>query len=323
MDGFAPGERITLDSSDVPVHVKSGPNTIEARKVRIYRTEGASAGDSVFEEVFRSDLVSGDQHFALKCDVLNTKAGPNDTGRTDVQTLHAEGHVVLGGLMAAKPGSTDDPGEAHADTFDWDIAKNRGQLNATPFVRITQGGSIIVAPQVVLESPKIMVLKGPKQATLVQDREGDKEEYRATCEGDMILDNTPGVNRLWMRNACVIRTKELLLHSDRVNAELSQEGTSLETLNAYGHVQALKRQDQTTVYGDRLAYRFKDQDTKVYGEPYAWADTGRSIARQEQIRIYERRHPKTGQMIRYTEMIGGRDGLRIEIDDRARLDVKK
>jgi hypothetical protein len=114
----------------------------------------------------------------------------------------------------------------------------------------------------------------------------------------------------------VIRTKELLLHSDRVNATLSKEGTGIESLLALGQVKALKKVDQTTVYGERLAYRFKDQDLKVYGEPYAWADTGRSIARQESIRVFEKENPRTKQKIRYTQMDGGRDGLRIEIDEK-------
>jgi lipopolysaccharide export system protein LptA len=321
-------EKITLHSSDVPVHVKSGPNTIEARTVRITRREGETGGVSEFETVLRSDLVAGDQHFSLKSDRLTTTAAPNAAGRTDLRTLAARGRVVLGGLMGGRPGATDDPGEAHADLFDWDVRTQRGLLEAKPFVRIAQGTSLIMAPKVVLESPRLFVLKGPKQVTLVRDAEGVKEEYRATCEGDLILDNNPDVNRLWMRNACVIRTRELLLYSDRVNALLSKDGNGLESLVALGGVRALRKNDetkndQTTVYGDRLAYRFKDQDLKVYGEPYAWADTGRTIARQEQIRVFEKENPRTKQKIRYTQMEGGRDGLRIETEDRMKPGEKK
>jgi lipopolysaccharide export system protein LptA len=309
-------EMITLGSSDVPVHVKSGSNTIEARKVFLRRIEGAPSGDSVFENVLRSDLVAGNQHFSLKADHLKTFAEPNDAGRADLRRLVARGHVVLGGLMSGRPGSKEDPGEAHADLFEWDVKTEKGKLEAQPLVRITQGTSIIVAPLVILESPKLFVLKGPKQVTLIKDAEGEKEEYRASCSGDMVLDND--ANRLLLRNECVIRTKELLLHSDRVHALLAKEGSGLESLTALGNVRALRRSDQTTVYGERLAYRFKDQDLKVYGAPYVWADTGRSIARQEQIRIYEKENPKTKQKIRYTQMDGGRDGLRIEIEERTR-----
>jgi hypothetical protein len=56
-------ERITLNSSEIPVHVKSGPNTIEARHVRIRRREGETGAVSEFETVLRSDLVADDQHF--------------------------------------------------------------------------------------------------------------------------------------------------------------------------------------------------------------------------------------------------------------------
>jgi lipopolysaccharide export system protein LptA len=309
-------ERITLNSSEIPVHVTSGPNTIEARTVRITRRNGETGGVSEFETVLRSDLVAGDQHFSLKADHLTTTAEPNEAGRTDLHKLVATGRVVLGGLMAGRPGSNDDPGEARADRFDWNVRTRKGTLEATPLVRITQGASVIVAPFVRLESPKLIVLKGPKQVTLIQEHDGEKEEYRATCEGDMVLDNNPDVNRLWMKNACVIRTKDLLLHSDRVTALLSKDGTGMESLTALGGVQALRKADQTTVYGERLAYRFKDQDLKVYGEPYAWADTGRSTARQELIRVFEKENPKTKQKIRYTQMDGGRDGLHIEIEDR-------
>lgn len=316
-----PDEVITLQSSDVPVHVKSGANTIEARKVRISRKEGAASGESEFDSVLRSDLVAGNQHFSLKADHLKTHAEPNAAGQTELRRLVATGRVVLGGLMPARAGSKDDPGEAHADLFDWDVKTEQGLLEARPFVRITQGTSVIVAPKVILESPKLFVLKGPKQVTLVRDGETEKEEYRATCSGDMVLDNES--NRLWLRNDCVIRTKELLLHSDRVNALLSKDGTGLESLLALGHVRALRRLDQTNVYGDRLAYRFKDQDLKVYGAPYTWVDTGRSISRQELIRMYEKENPKTKQKIRYMHSEGGAEGIRIEIQESTKPGDKK
>ena len=39
-------------------------------------------------------------------------------------------------------------------------------------------------------------------------------------------------------------------------------------------------------------------------------------ATQEQIRVYQKPHPKTGLPVRYTEMSGGSDGVRIEIEER-------
>ena len=47
------------------------------------------------------------------------------------------------------------------------------------------------------------------------------------------------------------------------------------------------------------------------GSPVAVADTGHSVATQEQIRVYQKPHPKTGVPVRYTEMVGGSDGVRI------------
>ena len=97
--------------------------------------------------------------------------GANAAGRADLHTLVATGHVVLGGLMPSRPGATADAGEAHADRFTWDVRTQKGLLEATPFVRITQGPSVIVAPLVRLESPKLIVLKGPKQVSLIQERD--------------------------------------------------------------------------------------------------------------------------------------------------------
>jgi hypothetical protein len=310
-------EKIVLKSTEIPVFLESGPNEIQARTVTITREKGTSGGDSVFEEVLDSKLRVGEQKFALKCDRLTTHAEPTTTGRTDLRDLKAEGRVVLGGLMS-DPGAAakGDTGEARADFFTWDVPKSRGLLEAKPFVRITQGPSIIVAPMVLLESPDIIVLKGPKQINLLQERDGVKEEYRATCDGDLVMDQK--AHRLWMRNRCVIRTKELLLKSDRVNALLTEDGKGLESLVALGKVHAIRQADGTNIYGDRLAYRFKDQDLRVYGAPYAVADTGRTTARQEQIRVYEKKNPKTGQMIRYTEMVGGSDGVHIEIVEKPR-----
>ncbi|MBV8879673.1 MAG: hypothetical protein JO332_06915, partial [Planctomycetaceae bacterium] len=135
-------------------------------------------------------------------------------------------------------------------------------------------------------------------------------------EGDLVLDSES--NRLWMRDRCVLRTQDLLLHSDRVNAILAPGGKGMESLLALGKVRAVREIDQTSLYGDRLFFRFADQDLKVYGNPLTVADTGHSSTTQEEIRVYEKTHPRTGVKIRYTEMIGGSDGVRIEIEERAR-----
>ena len=226
---------------------------------------------------------------------------------------------------APSPDGANDPGEAHADRFHWDVGPNRGWLEASPYVRITQGSSTISAPKVLLESPEIIVLKGPKSVRLVQERDGKKEEYRATCDGDMVIDSSAEHNRLWMRDRCVLRTQEMLLNSDRINAVLSPGGKGMESLLALGRVRALRESDHTTLYGDRLFFRFSDQNLRVYGSPRTVADAGHSSSTQEEIRVYQQKHPKTGELLRYTEMIGGSDGVRIEIDERLnpKADEKK
>lgn len=296
------------------VHVKAGASTIESRSVRISRADGAVGGRSEFEDVESSDLVAGTQHFSLKCGHLVTLAEPDEEGRPYLRHIDARQNVHLGGLMSG--GSGEDPGQAEADVFEWDVPLQRGWLTATPLVRITQGQSTITAPKVVLEASDIFVLKGPKQVHLIQERDGAKEEYHATCDGDLVLDQRS--HRLTMRDHCVIRTKELLLRSDRVNAVLSPPGANqgLESMQALGQVSALRLQDQTTLFGDRLFYQFKDQNLHVYGGPYAVAEKGHMTSTQEQIRVYDKINPRTGQMTRYTEMNGGADRLRIDVEER-------
>lgn len=319
----------TLFTAKAPriVSLTRGPSRIDSRTVTIDKAPEGGSGTSEFTDVVRSDLVAGTQHFSLSCGKLLTFIRPNAAGKAELHSIEATDHVVLGGLMAragaASPDGAEGPGEARADAFYWDMAANRGRLEGTPYVRITQGPSIILAPKVVLESPEIIVLKGPKNIRLVQERDGKKEEYRATCEGDLVLDSAS--NRLWMRDRCVLRTQEMVLNSDRVNAVLSPGGKGLESLLALGRVRAVRTSDHTALYGDRLFFRFSDQNLRVYGNPVTVADAGHSSSTQEEIRVYERVHPKTGERIRYTEMIGGPDGVRIEIAERAKdkVDEKK
>jgi len=357
-----PDPKKHLDRTDLSaaaprfVSLTRGSSRIDSRSARIDRAEDGSSM-STFEEVLRSDLVAGTQHFNLAGGHLVVRAAPDAAGKVEVRTLDATDRVVLGGLMpgakSGSPSGPEEPGEAHADFFHWDMRTMRGVLEARPFVRITQGSSLILAPQVLLESSDIFVLKGPKQVRLLEDREGKKEEYWATCDGDMVLDLQS--NRLIMRNNCQVRIKdptktqdvwspqdtwispetlksqglqksqEMLLTSDRVNGILSPGGRSLESLLALGRVHAIREADHTNLYGDRLAYRFADQDLRVYGGPLAVADAGHTMAIQEQIRVYQKPHPKTGLPVRYTEMIGGGDGVRIEIVERpsAKADEKK
>jgi len=312
---------VTVLTAAVPrvVSLTRGPSRIDSRAVTIHKAPEGGSGTSEFRDVVRSDLVAGAQHFSLSCGKLLTFIRPNAAGKAELTSIEATDHVILGGLMASRaavpsPDGAEGPGEARADAFYWDVVANRGRLEGTPYVRITQGASTIVAPKVLLESPEIIVLKGPKNVRLVQERDGKKEEYRATCEGDLVLDSA--ANRLWMRDRCVLRTQEMTLTSDRVNAVLSPGGKGMESLLALGRVRAVRMSDHTALYGERLFYRFSDQNLRVYGNPVTVADAGHTRSTQEEIRVYEQVHPKTGEKIRYTEMIGGSDGVRIEIEER-------
>ncbi len=289
------------------VKLKSASSTIDSRRVVIDRLGGRSD----FDEVTDSNLAAGTDHFQLQCRTLVTHAGPGATGTTELKSLEARGQVVLGGLMQ-KEG--DPPGKAESDAFDWDTVTRHGRLEATPWVRITQGQSLIIAPKVILESADIMVLKGPKQVRLIQQEKQPPETYRVTCEGDLVLDRA--THWLRLRNACVIHSADLLLHADRVDLALTQDNKSMESMLAVGRVDALRFADHTTLYGERLAYRFSDQDLKVYGNPFTVADTGRSVATQERILVYQKPNSRTGMPVRYTEMIGGSSGVLIEIEER-------
>lgn len=324
-----------LSTGENLVHLTTGTSTIESRTVKMIRehfcpkdgaepeTGRSGGGVSEFENVERSELMAGTQRFALKCDTLKTTARPDPAGKTNLDAIEAHGHVRLGGLLPADPktpAGKDDPGRAEADSFYWDSGDQRGWLEATPFVRILQGPSTLLAPKVVM-SKNIMVLKGPKQVHLIQEHDGDKEDYRATCEGDMVFDQDS--HRLVMRERCMIRTGEMILHSDRINARLTESGggQGLESLLALGGVTAYLAADHTTIYGDRLAFRFPDakrkiqEDLRVYGNPNTVTDTGRATTTQEQIHVYERDNPKTGGKIRYTEFIGAGEGVHFEIED--------
>jgi hypothetical protein len=341
---------VTVMTARAPriVSLTRGASRIDSRKVTINRAPEGGSGVSEFVDVVRSDLAQDGQHFNLACDLLNVLAAPNELGKTEIRVLDATGHVVLGGLMGGKttapsPSGPADPGEARADYFHWDLSTHRGLLEASkenPFVRITQGASTILAPKVLLESQDIMVLKGPKSVRLVQENAGKREEYRATCEGDMVIDSSPERHQLTMRDRCVLRTEDLLLNSDRINGDLDPGGKGLRSLLALGHVRAIHQErreepddestgprppesarqgeaNQTTLHGDRLYYRFSDQSLRVYGSPNTVADTGHTISTQGEIRVYEQKHPKTGEMVRYTEMIGNSDGVHIEMAERA------
>lgn len=328
-------ETVLTATGAEPVHVTTGTSQIDSRRVTLTHPVGSTRGESVFENVSRSDLVAGTQHFALSGDHLVTHAAPDSSGKTDLRDLQARGHVVLNGLLSGAPSGPksaakhEEPGSARADAFDWDVQANRGWLEARPFVQITQGPSTILAPKVVLESPKILVLKGPKQVHMIKEAEGSspKEDYFATCAGDLVMDQS--ANRLWMWEDCLIKTDQMVLHSDRVKGKLSDSGSGLDSLLALGHVHALKKSDKkksdekktendtpnlTHLYGGRLFYDLKHDELEIYGDPRAVTDSGSMITVQEQIRTTTEN--RKGVPTRVTHLIGASEGVMIEIEER-------
>ena len=190
-------------------------------------------------------------------------------------------------------------------------------MRASSFVRINQGQSRILAPLVAIESPEILVLKGPKQLRLIQEIAGPQkvEEYRATCDGDLVMDRKS--HWLYLRRACRVETPDLLLNADRVNIRLGPDNKAMESMLALGQVDTLRSADHHRLTGDRLFYKFGElSDLRVYGSPVAVADSGRTHATQEKILVYDRL-TRSGQKVRYTEMLGGSDGVCIEIEERA------
>ncbi|MBV8878967.1 MAG: LPS export ABC transporter periplasmic protein LptC, partial [Planctomycetaceae bacterium] len=93
---------VTVLTAKAPrvVSLKRGASLIDSRKVTIHKAPEGGTGTSVFEEVLRSDLVAGTEHFSLACGRLDTLAGPNALGKTELNRIQARDHVVLGGLMA-------------------------------------------------------------------------------------------------------------------------------------------------------------------------------------------------------------------------------
>jgi hypothetical protein len=290
-----------LSSAEGLLELRSGATLLRARRLTLDR----AAGTALFEDQVDARLAarkdSQGPPMELACDRLTASllAG-------GIRDLEAVGRVVLGGLASREGGP---PGRAEADRFTWDVIQERGLLEGRPVVRIRQGESLITAPRIVLESPTLIVLKGPKQVRLVQEG----AEYRATCAADLVLDQASGLLR--MRDDCRLRTEELEMRADRIDAVLGRETRGLESLTARGDLRLKRVKDGTNLYGSRLVYRPQDQSFTLFGTPYAVADTGRTMLVQERIQVYEKVNGG-GAKVRYTEMTGGRDGLRIVIDER-------
>ncbi len=302
-----------LSSPDGALELRTGSNVLRSRRLILDRSSGLALFEGQVQGRLSTQKNPKAPPMELACDHLSTRLSDPEPGvRRGISFLEATGHVVLGGLMD-RDGA--EPGRAEADRFVWDAVEERGLLEARPVVRILRGRSVITAPRIVLESPELIVLKGPKHVRMIQESEGKTEEYRATCEGDLILDQVTGL--LKMRDDCLLKTGDLQMRAGRIDAVLGTAGRGLESLLARGDVRIRRLKDGTNLYGERLVFKPADQSFTLHGSPYAVADTGRTLMVQERIQVYEK-PAGDGQRVRYTEMIGGKDGLRIVIEDKGR-----
>lgn len=248
---------------------------------------------------------------SLSAERLAARAAPRAPAGWELRDVEATGRVVLSGLL---PGEGQAAGRAEAERFRWDLAAQRGILESPRFVRVVQGTNTILAPRVVVEDGgATVILKGPKEIVFAQPAEnGPAEEYRATAEGDVVLQS--GSGRIRMERACTLRTKEFRMTCDRIEALLGKGGGGLQSLRAFGNVRAERPGDGIHLYGDRMVYDPVKKEVELFGSPFAVADGSRMVSYQERLVFYERANGKPGETVRFMEMRrGSGPGIRITL----------
>jgi hypothetical protein len=298
-----------LELSGSPVRFRNGPYRIESRRARIERLEGRA----LFQEEVAAQLASGrtpeSRPMNLRCATLQARTAP---GERALREIEAAGRVFLEGLG-------EKGGNAQADRFVWDLAEERGLLEGRPFVRVFQETSTILAPRIVLESPSIIVLKGSKLIKLVQTGEdGKAAEYRVTAEGDLVFDSSGERAFIRMRDRCSIRTEEFHILAERVNVKMGADGKGVESLRASGGVRARQLKEGSLILGERLDYEPRTQELRLEGRPDAVVEARGSSVVQERLLVVWETDPLTGRKVRYTHMLGGRQPVRLLVDDRQR-----
>jgi hypothetical protein len=291
-----------------PATARIGGSEIRARSMLL---EGPD-GNGLFEGDVTASLLQGDRRIEVASRRLRARARPRAPAGWELREFEADGDVVLSGIL---PGEGKAPGRAEAERFRWNLAEQRGILEAARFVRIVQGTNTILAPRVVIEDGgSTVVLKGPKEIRFSQPAaEGaPAEELRASAEGDAVL--YAGSGRIRMERACSIRTKEFRMTCDRVDALLEKEGGGVRSLRAAGNVRAQRPLDGVSLYGDRLSYDPVRRELEIFGSPFAVADQGRMVSQQERLVFFERTNGKPGSTVRYVEMRrGALPGIKITL----------
>jgi lipopolysaccharide export system protein LptA len=289
-----------------PLEVRGGSTRVSARTCRIERPEGLAT----FEGDVSADLAplggkDGGAPLKLTARRLDARGAPDGT----LREVDASGAVVLEGLG-------DQGGRAEADRFRWNLADRRGSLEKTPFVRVVQQGSVVEAPQIVLEGTSIVVLKGPKRVRLTpQGSAGAAPEYRLTSDGDVVIDSSGPRTEILIAERSTLQTRDLHVQADRLDVRLGAEGRPPERLRARGNVRIRQLRDGAELYGERLDFDPATQALALTGHPDAVAQMGARTVLAERILFREETDPQTGQKIRTTRMVGGPRGVRLVLDE--------
>jgi hypothetical protein len=298
--------RIVLEGA--PAEVALGSTWVRSARISLEQPFGAALFEGGVEARISDLGTAGQPPVLLRSRTLAARLAPN---ANDVETLEAEGDVRLEGLLAAGGG-----GRAEADRFVWDRPAARGYLQASRVVRLEQGATRVLAPFIGLEDGgRSVLLQGPKQIVFVQEREGVRDELRASCEGDILYDAAAG--RIRMRDRCLLRTADFRLSADRVDVELDPVKRQLASMSARGSIRAWRPAENVLLSGDRLAYDPVRQEFRLRGTPQAVASAGRAMTLQDEIILYETA-AADGSRVRYTEMRGGGNGVRITIPEEPR-----
>jgi hypothetical protein len=295
-----------------PAVAKIGANEVRSRKMRFTGPEGRALFEGDVKARLQPDPGGpASRPVELAAERLETQAVPRVPAGWELRDVEATGQVVLTGLI---PGQADAPGKAEAQRFRWDLVSQRGLLEAPRFVRILQGTNTILAPRVVVEQGgATVVLKGPKSIRFSQPGEnGEIEEYRASSEGDAVLQS--GTGRIRLERDCSLVTRDFRMTCDRVDALLGKEGQGLQSLRAFGGVRARRTADGVNLFGDRMTYDPTKKELELFGTPFAVAEGKRMVSQQERLVFYERPNGKPGQTIRFMEMRrGSGTGIRISL----------
>lgn len=291
------------------VTAESGPYRIRSRVVTIDRITGVA----VFEEEVETRLVRSAEPGAepvlirsgkVTARLVETPQGPQ------LDEVEASRDVQIEGLVEGDSGG--DGGRALADRFRWNLSRERGILEGRPFVRILQGGNTILAPRVAMEGRHIVVLKGPKWIRLVQPaEEGGERVTTVASVGDVVLDSSGGRTTVTIPEPCTVRMDDVKLTAGRARAAIAGKGGGLGALSAAGRVHVAREADGIHLHGERLTYDPESGTFTLIGVPRAVAEAAGREASAERIRMYEAAHPLTGETVKFTEMIGGRERLRI------------